>query len=103
MEHWKPPTASSPEGNVSKLSSTTRSSSPPNAAAVGHAYGSVQESLRNHCGILVHVKTKIWNRAGNRPVICDALERMAQQVDPRARVWLGSQVPTDARIPSWTR
>ena len=68
----------------------------PNAAAVGPAYGSVQDALRNHCGILVHVgKTKIWNRAGNRPVICDALERMARQLDPRARVRRGSQVPTD--------
>ena len=42
----------------------------------------IEEPLR----VLIHVgKTKIWNRAGNRPVICDALERMAQQVDPRAR------------------
>ena len=68
----------------------------PNAGGVGPACGCVQDALRNHCGIQVHVgKTEIWNRAGNRPVICDALERMAQQVDPRARVWRGSQVPTD--------
>ena len=58
------------------------------AAGVGPAYGCVQDALRNHCGIQVHVvKTKIWNRAGNRIAICDALERIAQTVNPRARVW----------------
>ena len=67
----------------------------PTAAEVGPAYGHVREALRNHCGIHVHVgKTKIWNRAGNRPAICDMLERIAQRVNPRAKVWRGSQVPT---------
>ena len=82
----------------------------PNATAVGPAYGSVQDALRNHCGIQVHVgKNKIWNPAGNRPVIFDALERMAQQVDRRVRVLarvIGPGRPTrhqSARNPSWTR
>ena len=67
----------------------------PTAAEVGTAYGHVREALRNHYGIHVHVgKTKIWNGAGNRPAICDMLERIAQTVNPRAKVWRGSQVLT---------
>ena len=68
----------------------------PTAAGVGHAYGCVEAALRTHCGIQVHVgKTKVWNRAGNRPAICDVLERIAQAEHPRARVWRGSQVPSN--------
>ena len=67
----------------------------PIAAEAGPAYGHVREALMNHCGIHIHVgKTKTWNRAGNRPAICDMLERIAQRVNPRAKVWRGSQVPT---------
>ena len=67
----------------------------PTAAEVGPAYGHVREALRNHSGIHIHVgKTKTWNRAGNRPAICDMLERIAQRVNPRAKVRRGSQVPT---------
>ena len=32
-------------------------------------------------------KTQVWNRSGIRPAGCDALERIAQTADPRARVW----------------
>ena len=70
----------------------------PTAVEVGPAYGHVQNALRNHCGIQVHVgKTKIWNRAGNRPAVCDVLERIARTVNPRAKVWRGSQLPTVER------
>ena len=40
-------------------------------------------------------KTQIWNQAGIRLDICDALERSAQAGNPSARVWRGSMVPTD--------
>ena len=54
----------------------------------------MREALRNHCGIHIHVgKTKIWNREGNRPAICDMLERIAQR-SILGKVWRGSQVPT---------
>ena len=56
----------------------------PTAVEVGPAY--------------VHVgKTKIWNRAGNRPAVCDVLERIARTVNPRVKVWRGSQLPTVER------
>ena len=35
-------------------------------------------------------KTQVWNRSGIRPEGCDALERIAQAANPRARVWRGS-------------
>ena len=40
-------------------------------------------------------KTQLWNRAGTRPIVCDRLERAAQAVNPNARVWRGSLLPTD--------
>ena len=67
----------------------------PTAAEVGTAYGHVRQALTNRFVIHIHVgKTKIWNREGNRPAICDMLERIAQMVNPRAKVWMGSRVPT---------
>ena len=50
------------------------------------------------CGhqIRIHVgKTQLWNRAGTRPIVCDRLEKAAQAVNPNARVWRGSLLPTD--------
>ena len=35
----------------------------------------------------------MWNMSGTRPVGCDLLERIAQQSDPEARVWRGSELP----------
>ena len=55
----------------------------------------MQDSLLCHAGIRIHVgKTKVWNKAGVRPQICDVLERMARDNDPSARVWRGSGVPS---------
>ena len=51
--------------------------------------GAARASIRIHGG-----KTKIWNQSGERPRICDVLERIAQQNNPRARVWRGLEVPT---------
>ena len=39
----------------------------------------------------------MWNRAGIRPPVCDRLERAAQIVNPDARVWRGSHLPTERR------
>ena len=42
----------------------------------------------------VHVgKTQVWNAIGERPEACDALERIAQEEDPSAGVWKGSDIP----------
>ena len=44
--------------------------------------------MRRHVGIQIHCgKTQIWPRA------CDVLERVAQAVNPTARVWRGSMLP----------
>ena len=40
-------------------------------------------------GIRIHQsKTKIWNRAGEKPAVCDVLEHMARIADPTACVYL---------------
>ena len=63
----------------------------PVPETVSHVYGSLQRNLFSHARIRVHGgKTQVWNRSGIRPEGCDALERIAQAADPRARVWRGS-------------
>ena len=58
---------------------------------VGDLYAALQDALRRHAGIQIHCgKTQIWNRAGVWPRACDVLERVAQAVNPTARVWRGS-------------
>ena len=49
-----------------------------------HSGGS-QESASTRVG-----KTKIWYRAGEKPAVCDVLERMARIADPTTCVWRGS-------------
>ena len=62
-------------------------SSPERAGTV---YTLLQPALWRVAGIRIHqAKTKIWNRLGVKPEICDALERMARIEDPTARVWRG--------------
>ena len=62
---------------------------------VGEVYAVVQEKLWIHSCIRVHVgKTKVWNRAGIRPLACDMLERIARVQHPSATVWRGSDIPT---------
>ena len=34
-------------------------------------------------------KTKVWNRAGEEPPDCEAMQRVAVLVDPEAKVWRG--------------
>ena len=50
---------------------------------VGAVYAIMEEQLRVQ--IRIHGgKTKVWNRAGERPQICDVLERIA-----RLQLWCG--------------
>ena len=62
---------------------------------VGPAYTAVQKELWVHAGIRVHIgKTKVWNRVGIRPGVCDVLERIARVEHPRATLWTGSDIPS---------
>ena len=59
-------------------------------ARVGVVHTLLENALWGHACIQVHAgKTKVWNRAGMRPEACDFLERRAQLVVERARVWRG--------------
>ena len=63
---------------------------------VGAVHACLGDELRTRANIHIHGgKTKVWNQAGVRPPICDVLERIARTNDPRARVWRGSDVPTE--------
>ena len=58
-------------------------------------YNAVQEFLLAHAGIRVHGgKTHVWNQAGQKPDVCETLQRIAQISDQDAQVWRGSEVPT---------
>ena len=64
-------------------------------ARVAPICGFLESALWRLAGIRIHVgKTQIWNQAGIRPDICDALEVSASK-EPSVRVWRGSMVPTD--------
>ena len=48
---------------------------------VGEVYTVVQEALQTHAGISVHGgKTKVWNMAGERPPVCDVLNRSRESL-----------------------
>ena len=95
MAHWKPPNNQFSRGERLFAFLDDTYIVTPTAAEVGRAYTHVQDALWNHCGIRIHVgKTKIWNRAGNRPEVSDILERIAQRDNPRAKVWRGTRIPT---------
>ena len=67
----------------------------PHFHRAGRIHDLLEVSLWRHAGIRIHVgKTHMWNRAGNRPAVCDRLERAAQIVNPDARLWRGSHLPT---------
>ena len=55
----------------------------------------LQESLWAHARIRVHGgKTHVWNQAGQKPDVCEAMQRIAEVSNPRAQVWRGSEVPS---------
>ena len=69
------------------------SASKPNRA--GAVYASLEENLYGHAHIRIHMgKTHMWNQLGVEPPVCAALQRAAEVVNPRARVWRGSGLPT---------
>ena len=62
--------------------------------SIGDSFRSLETELWNRAKIRIHGgKTKIWNRVGIRPPICDEFERRARAIDPSAIVWRGSEVP----------
>ena len=66
----------------------------PDPEQVGAIYTSIQEHLWVHSSIRIDGgKTQVWNGAGQKPAICEVLDRVAQAADPGAKVWRGSEVP----------
>ena len=54
---------------------------------MGPIYRILDAELYRHALIRINgSKTQVWNSGGIRPDFCDVLERLAQQVDPGARV-----------------
>ena len=66
----------------------------PSPDRVGPIYRVLVAELYRHARIRINGgKTQVWNSGGICPDFCDVLERLAQQVDPAARVWRGSDLP----------
>ena len=60
---------------------------------VGPVFVALQESLNVHAGTQINAgKTKIWNKAGVRPGVCNVLESVARIPNPRTIVWRRSQL-----------
>ena len=60
----------------------------PSPDRVGPIYRVLNAELHRHARIRINAgKTQVWNSGGIRPDFCDVLEKLAQQVDPGARVW----------------
>ena len=63
---------------------------------VGDVYTAVRQNLWTHaCMSINNGKTKVWNAAGNKPAVCEVMDRIAQAEDPEANVWRGSEVATE--------
>ena len=63
---------------------------------VGAVYAIAEEMLCMPAQIRIHGgKTKVWNRTGERPAVCDVLERIVRIQNPRAVEWRGSDFPSD--------
>ena len=59
-------------------------------------YTFLQENLWVFVGVRINSgKTQVWNAAGRKPLVCEAMDRIAQAQNPEAKVWRGSEVPVD--------
>ena len=63
---------------------------------VATVYTLLQENLWVYVGVFINSgKTQVWNAAGRKPLVCEAMDRIAQVQNPVAKVWRGSEVPVD--------
>ena len=63
---------------------------------VATVYTLLQENLWVFAGVRIDGgKTQVWNAAGRKPLVCEAMDRIAQAQNPEAKVWRGSEVPVD--------
>ena len=61
-------------------------------ARVGDIHFLLQQELWRHSRISLHLgKTQVWNRVGFEPPACAELQQAAEEADPDAVVWKGSQ------------
>ena len=59
---------------------------------VAHSFSVVQEQLRRHSNIRVHLgKIKVWNASGVEPGACQILQRIVDASGNRELVWKGLQ------------
>ena len=63
---------------------------------VATVYTLLQENLWVVAGVRINSgKTQVWNAAGRKPLVYEAMDRIAQAQNPEAKVWRGSEVPVD--------
>ena len=67
----------------------------PDPERVGPPYAAMQNELWVHsCVRIDGGKTQVWNAAGQKPGVCDAMDQVARALNPEAKVWRGSELPT---------
>ena len=67
----------------------------PDPKRVGPIHAAMQNELRVHsCVRIDGGKTQVWNAAGPKPGVCDAMGQVARGLNPEAKVCRGSELPT---------
>ena len=67
----------------------------PDPERVGPIYAAMQNELWVHsCVRIDGGKTQVWNAAGQKPGVCEAMDQVARGLNPEANVWRGSELPT---------
>ena len=62
---------------------------------VGPIYVAMQNELWVHSRVRIDGgTTQVWNAAGQKPGVCDAMDQVARGLNPEAKVWRGPELPT---------
>ena len=60
----------------------------PDPERVGPIYAAMQNELWVlSCVRIDGGKTQVWNAAGQKPGVCDAMDQVARSLNPEAKVW----------------
>ena len=96
IQLWKRSTANSAPQSVYWHTMMTSTLSPlTQNGKVGPIHAAMQNELWVHsCVRIDGGKTQVWNAAGQKPGVCDAMDQVARGLNPEAKVWRGSELPT---------
>ena len=68
----------------------------PDPERVGPMYASLHTELWVHACVRIDGgKTQVWNAAGQKPGVCEAMDQVARALHPEAKVCKGSELPPE--------